>query len=228
MKQSIKPALYIIGGTFIFVALPLLGWGINDVGKFFNHPVRLLYVMIIILLQAFAIIYNPRMAKEKEREKKNKVMPQSKIDLFLIQIFSLSIVFLAPYSDSRSIGVANLGDIVRYFGFAFILSGFFLMQLAEKYLDRQFSVKVTIQENHKLVRTGPYKYIRHPRYLGIIIFFTGISFVFRSYLAIGIIVMLSMVLAWRIFAEESLMKQEFEKEWDNYCATSWRLIPYLF
>jgi protein-S-isoprenylcysteine O-methyltransferase Ste14 len=78
------------------------------------------------------------------------------------------------------------------------------------------------------VRTGPYKYIRHPRYLGIIIFFTGISFIFRSYLAMGTVVMLLMVLAWRIFAEESLMKQKFEKEWDNYCATSWRIIPYLF
>ena len=226
MKRFIKSLLYILVGIFIFVVLPLLAWNIHYLDTFFNDSIRKIYVVIIAALQVFAIIYNPEVTKEKEN--KNNLMPQSKIDLFLIQIFSLLIVVSAPYSDSHSIGAFNCGDFVRYVGLVFVLFGFFLMQFAEKKLNRQFSMKVTIQENHQLVKTGPYRIIRHPRYLGILVFFTGISFVFRSYLAMGITFMLLLVLVWRIRAEESLLKKQFKKEWDNYCAETWRMIPYLF
>ncbi|NOX34421.1 MAG: isoprenylcysteine carboxylmethyltransferase family protein [Deltaproteobacteria bacterium] len=208
-----------IVGASIFVGLPLFGWGINNASKFINHPVRLLYVIIIILLQFFAIIYNPKTAKKKESRTKRIV--KSKLDLILIQIFSLAIVFIAPYSDSHAIFTVSSGNIIRYLGLILVMAGFILMQLAEKYLARQFSVEVTIQEDHQLVTNGPYKYLRHPRYLGIMVFFFGISFVFQSFLAMGVVVALSIVLVWRVFAEERLMRQEFKQEWDDYCANSW-------
>ncbi len=102
------------------------------------------------------------------------------------------------------------------------------MQVAEKYLDRQFSVEITLQENHMLITTGPYKFIRHPRYSGITAFFLGISLVFNSFLAIAVLILLFMVLLWRIFKEELLMKQEFGQDWEEYFSKSWRLIPFLF
>ena len=74
----------------------------------------------------------------------------------------------------------NYGDGGRAAGFIFMIPGFLLMQTAEKYLDKQFSVQVTLQENHKLIQNGPYRFIRHPRYLGITAFFLGISITFRS------------------------------------------------
>ena len=70
--------------------------------------------------------------------------------------------------------------------------------------------------------------IRHPRYLGIFVFFTGISLTFRSLLGIMLVMVLAAVLVWRVFAEEKMMHQEFGKEWEAYRAKTWRLIPYLF
>ena len=102
------------------------------------------------------------------------------------------------------------------------------MQAGEKYLAKQFSIEVTVQKDHKLIQSGPYQYIRHPRYLGILTFFTGISLTFRSLLGLLAVIALAGVLIWRVYAEEKMMHQEFGKEWEEYQAKTWRLIPYIF
>lgn len=56
-------------------------------------------------------------------------------------------------------------------------------------------------------------------------FFTGISLAFRSLFSILVVLALGIVLVWRVFAEEALMKQEFGKDWDAYCAVLWRILP---
>ena len=70
--------------------------------------------------------------------------------------------------------------------------------------------------------------MRHPRYLGIVTLFLGISLVFQSFLAIILVAGLFLVLIWRAYAEEALLKKEFGKQWDAYCEKSWRMIPFVF
>ena len=218
------PALF--AGLIIFLGLPLLGWGIGEIPQFFDNRARLAYAIIILLLQLFVILYNPQTGQNNQKSQSG--VEKHKIDLVLIQVLSLSVVFLAPFSDKRSIGTLNLDETVRLLGFLFIIPGFILMQTAQKYLGKQFSVEVTIQKDHDLIQAGPYKFIRHPRYLGILAFFMGISIVFRSLLAVLAVVVLSLVLARRIYAEESLMQKEFGKKWELYCKKSWRIIPFVF
>ena len=226
MKSILPYILALFAGSVIFIGLPLLGWGPGSIPQFFDHPARLAYVVVILALQIFSLIYNPQVGRNQEQRKSG--VKQSKTDLILIQIFSLTVVILAPFSDGHSSGVLNIGDAVRYAGIILCVPGFILMQMAEKYLGRQFSVEVTLQEGHKLIQDGPYKFIRHPRYLGILLFFTGISLAFRSLFSILVVLALGIVLVWRVFAEEALMKQEFGKDWDAYCAGSWRILPFLF
>lgn len=226
MKSIAYYPLALLAGFIIFIGLPLLGWGVGEVPQFFNGPARLTYVIIIFLLQIFGVVYNPQVGRSKKEEKGG--VKKSRIDLVLIQIFSLAIVFFAPFSDGHSIGVVYFSETFRFLGFLLLIPGFILMQAAEKYLDRQFSVEVTLQKDHKLIQHGPYTYVRHPRYLGILAFFMGISIIFRSYLALFLVIALSLVLIWRAYAEEALMKQEFGQEWTVYCQRSWHLIPFIF
>ena len=166
MKTLRAYLLAFLASLLIFVGLPLLGWGFRDLPGFFDHPARALYVMAVLILQLFAVLYNPQVGRSHEHRRSD--VPEHRLDLVLIQIFSLAIVFLAPFSDGHSIGALNLGDMGRYAGLILMVPGFLLMQSAEKYLDKQFSIRVTVQEDHKLIRSGPYRYIRHPRYLGIL------------------------------------------------------------
>ena len=131
-------------------------------------------------------------------------------------------------SDRHALGVIDAGASLRLFGVLLAIPGFVLMQMAEKHLGRQFSIEVTLQQDHQLIQSGPYRFVRHPRYLGILLFFLGISLAFRSLLSAAVVLALAVILAWRVFAEEALMKEEFGAAWEAYCARSWRILPWIF
>jgi len=59
-----------------------------------------------------------------------------------------------------------------------------------------------------LLTGGPYRFIRHPRYAGIILFTTGIVLVSRSWVGCVLTALLVAVLNWRIHDEEVLMHEE--------------------
>jgi protein-S-isoprenylcysteine O-methyltransferase Ste14 len=102
------------------------------------------------------------------------------------------------------------------------------MHIAEASLGKQFSVEVAIQTGHSLVTDGLYRYLRHPRYLGIIVFMAGIALAFRSWLALALDGAIVLVLIWRIRDEEALMSREFGSVWEAYVERTWRLLPFLF
>lgn len=106
--------------------------------------------------------------------------------------------------------------------------GYAMIFLSGVFLGRQYSPDVTVQEDHKLVTAGPYRVLRHPRYLGIVSLAVGESLVFRSLVGLlGSLAVLA-VLLFRIRDEEALMEAEFGDEWRAYRHRSWRLIPFLF
>lgn len=226
MKSVLSHLIALATSLVIFLGLPVLAWDVLNIPRFFSSPPCLAYAIVICILQVFAILYNPKVGRYQEDRKSG--VERHRVDLVLIQIFTFAIIILAPFSDGHSFGVLNLGIQARWLGFILLAPGFVLMQVAEKTLDRQFSVEVTLQKDHKLIQAGPYQYIRHPRYLGILSCFLGISLIFRSLLAVILVIALAAVFVWRMFAEEALMRQEFGEEWEAYRKKSWRIIPFVF
>jgi protein-S-isoprenylcysteine O-methyltransferase Ste14 len=213
-------------GILIFVGLPLVGWSLSDLQGFIDHPARLGYAALVVLLQIFVVIRLPEAGSR--RATGENITPRERLTLVPLQVIPLAIVIVAPYCDPREIAVLGELDLLRYLGLALFAFGFLGMHWAEAFLDKQFSVYVTLQEDHELVTEGPYRYLRHPRYLGIIVFTAGISLVFRSWLALILVAALALVLIWRIQNEEALMHREFGTAWEAYSQRSWRLIPYVY
>ena len=52
---------------------------------------------------------------------------------------------------------------------AIMLAGLFLTWWARIHLGRLWSGVITLQEDHRLIDTGPYAFVRHPIYTGLII-----------------------------------------------------------
>jgi len=180
-------------------------------------------MMVLTLLTVLFVPEEGRGSGEGE-----KALKRQKIAILLMQITSVSVVLIGPYSDRHSIWVIGESGFIRGLGLGMTLTGNLLMNAAVVTLGRQFSIDVTIQKNHRLITRGIYRYIRHPRYLGILLFMSGISLVFRSWTAVLLSLITAMVLNWRIHDEEKLMHREFSKDWENYRNHSWRLIPFLY
>ncbi len=226
MKTVLRIFANLLIGFILFVGLPLFGWGIFDIEGFLGNPARLVYVVSFLVLQTIIVLLIPDVGKN--RGAGNQTVKRQQIALLLLQIIPLAIVILAPFTDHREWGVFRHDEAIRFIGIGLYVIGFVGMHWAEATLGKQFSTQVTLQEDHQLITSGPYRILRHPRYLGILFYMCGIALVFRSWFALILVVMLMLVLLWRIHDEELLMQQEFGADWTQYAGKSWRLIPFVY
>ena len=78
----------------------------------------------------------------------------------------------------------------------------------------------------ELVVTGAYRYLRHPIYAGLLSCLNfGLAVLFNNWIYVIWAVLLHGVWHWNIRSEEKLMRQEFPKEYEEYCKVTGRFIP---
>jgi protein-S-isoprenylcysteine O-methyltransferase Ste14 len=226
MSTPLRIVLTLLVGIVVFVGLPLLGWGLGDVRGFVDDPVRLSYIVLTFALCTFAAIQIPAIGRPRPQGR--KTVHRQHHAIALMQALSFAIVLVGPYCDRRNLAVLGPAEVVRYLGLTTFALGFLMMHWIQAHLGKQFSLEVTVQENHRLVTDGPYRYLRHPRYLGIMVFAIGLALLFRSGVALLLAAAMTAVLLWRIHDEEALLSQEFGEEWQAYVRKSWRLIPHIY
>jgi protein-S-isoprenylcysteine O-methyltransferase Ste14 len=86
---------------------------------------------------------------------------------------------------------------------------------------------VTLKNDHSLVRTGPYKYVRHPIYSGILLALFGTAAIigeWPSVIAFGLAVA---TLVYKSRIEERLMREKFP-EYEEYRRETAALVPFVF
>ncbi len=98
---------------------------------------------------------------------------------------------------------------VQYIGVALTACGIALMTWGRHHLGQYWSDKVELKVDHQLIRSGPYAYIRHPIYSGVLLGVAGTAMVVgesRGVLAFGILVVNYIVKAKR---EERILAEKF-------------------
>jgi protein-S-isoprenylcysteine O-methyltransferase Ste14 len=112
---------------------------------------------------------------------------------------------------------------------ALFLAGFAIRWTAILALGKLFTVDVAIRQDHPLVDTGLYRYVRHPAYLGSWLSFLGLGVFFANWLSLaGLLVPIALAMANRIAKEEKVLLQALGAPYKAYCARTKRLIPGLF
>jgi len=117
---------------------------------------------------------------------------------------------------------------VMWIGLAVEAIGLFIAIWARIHLGRNWSGEITIKVDHQLIRSGPYKLLRHPIYTGILAMYLGTAVVTGEWLAV-IGVVLVVFAYWRkIRLEEANMVVAFGADYDAYRRESWALVPGLY
>ena len=99
---------------------------------------------------------------------------------------------------------------------------------ARLHLGKNWSSQVMIKVDHQLIRTGPYRLIRHPIYTAILGLGFGTALVsarVTSLLGAGLI---AAAYVRKLLLEEEGLADTFGEEWNAYRKASWRLIPPLY
>ncbi|MFX1518023.1 MAG: isoprenylcysteine carboxylmethyltransferase family protein [Promethearchaeota archaeon] len=118
--------------------------------------------------------------------------------------------------------------LIKWVGLVLTILGMGVEFLTQIYLGRNYSTLLNIRDEHSLITTGPYRYIRHPMYTALITVGVGLSFLSANwYFALPFIITI-IVIILRIKKEEEIMIDEFGDEYIQYMKRTKRFIPFLF
>ncbi|MBK7878370.1 MAG: isoprenylcysteine carboxylmethyltransferase family protein [Planctomycetes bacterium] len=122
------------------------------------------------------------------------------------------------------------GDLRAWYvgGCAAMSVGLVVRWWAVLVLGRFFTVDVAIQSGHELVVRGPYRFVRHPSYTGLVLVLFGVCGVLGSALsAFALLACALPPLAWRIAVEERTLAGRFGVAWSEYARRTKRLVPFV-
>lgn len=228
--RILRSIVFFLSTVLLYLGLPLLGWGLDNLKEFFSLAPRIGYALAVVLfgaavgIQAFRGTEGIRGGRGEEAKWNRR---ESFVRFGLVLVLYLAVTFI-PFADRRGIAVLAEGAALRWLGVALSGLGYGFIFWSGLALGRQYSAEVTIQKDHQLITSGPHRWIRHPRYLGIVALGVGLSLAFRSWIGLAATVFILGVLLLRIRDEEILLSREFGMEWQAYSKYSWRLLPGIF
>jgi protein-S-isoprenylcysteine O-methyltransferase Ste14 len=142
----------------------------------------------------------------------------------LLMYGALVLAFLpVPGLDRRWLPLTALLTVPA--GLAVQAGSALLAVWARRHLGRHWSAAITAKVEHELIRTGPYRLIRHPIYSGMIGMLLGTAIASGELHGLLAVALLAAAYGRKIRLEEKNLRDLFGGEYDDYRKNSWALIP---
>lgn len=141
-----------------------------------------------------------------------------------------SSIAIAVTMGSMGIGrVKGLPAAVPLAGLAMMIVGIAIRWTAILTLRKYFTVNVVIQEGHKVIKSGIYRFVRHPSYSGALLAFWGMGLIFTNIISLVVLVVpVTIGFIKRIKIEEAALLEAFGDEYEEYRKNSKKLVPWVY
>lgn len=111
-------------------------------------------------------------------------------------------------------------------GVALCVAGAVLAVLARVHLGRNWGMPISRKENPELVTSGPYAYVRHPIYGGMMLAMLGTA-IGASFFWVVPLVLFGGYFVFSARREEEIMLAQFPVQYRAYMQRTWMLLPYV-
>jgi protein-S-isoprenylcysteine O-methyltransferase Ste14 len=138
-------------------------------------------------------------------------------------------LLLAPILNRRRIAILHKRQILFWAGVSAMISGLVLRSWANRVLGAAYTRTLRVVTDQHIIQEGPYRIVRHPGYLGTLLVWLGAALA----LANGVVVATvgtALVGAYRkrIEAEERMLLDTFDDEYQSYAGRTRRLVPFVY
>lgn len=149
----------------------------------------------------------------------------------LLLIASLAVAILGAWYAA----VTQRWARIEPFHFALFLAGMALVWAGMAFrlwavltLGKFFRTTVMVQDEHRLVESGPYRWLRHPAYTGTMMTLMGFGLGFGNWISLALLTIVPLLAyGYRISVEDRALRARFGPQFDAYARVRWRLIPFL-
>jgi len=117
-------------------------------------------------------------------------------------------------------------QVVEVAGLVLVAAGLALAIWARLYLGRNWGMPMSRKDEPELVTSGPYRYVRHPIYSGILLAILGSALASNVYWLIGLVALTGYFI-YSARTEERLMSSSFPAAYPDYRARTKMLIPFV-
>lgn len=192
-------------------------------GVFPTPLTAIAFTAILVFYMLWEMQFKTRAPKDAKREGRKS---------FQIHFLVVPISLLAPLiCGFLKIGVirGEYREAIVWIGLLLMLGGRVLRLWAQTQMKHLFVGELAVQKDHRVVKTGPYKYIRHPAYVGGTLSAIGIGLALSTWL--GALIAGGVLIAsyiTRIPKEEALLASEMGDEYRNYMKQTKRFVPFVF
>ncbi|MBI9018090.1 MAG: isoprenylcysteine carboxylmethyltransferase family protein [Phycisphaerae bacterium] len=120
-------------------------------------------------------------------------------------------------------------DAISLIALAFMIGGLTVRTWAVYTLGQYFTMQLKIHDEHRIIRTGPYKYLCHPSYSGAFLTYFGTTVFLHSWFSMIIAgIILSFAFLRRMHFEEKMLIDRFGDEYRDYCKSTKKVMPWLW
>jgi protein-S-isoprenylcysteine O-methyltransferase Ste14 len=114
-------------------------------------------------------------------------------------------------------------------GIAVLLSGTLFRFYSMHLLGRFFTYDVAVSAGQHVVELGPYRWLRHPSYLGSLVANIGLGMTMTNWVALLLPALcIGAAYAYRIPIEEQALVKGLGAPYREYMRRTWRLIPFVY
>lgn len=139
--------------------------------------------------------------------------------------FAFYLIFGSTWGPTKFLREHVLPEVLGWPGFAIVLAGLLYSVWARVHLGKYWSGIITLKEGHRLIRTGPYRKIRHPIYTGLIIGTFGAVIAQGRLSGLVAFVIVVAAFVFKLKREEKLLREQFGAEYEQYHQESSALFP---
>jgi len=183
-----------------------------------------LYLGALNASRAVLTKLNPDLLKQRETSIQKDTKPFDKIFLRLF----LSLTFVLPIVaglDTR-FNRDPLPIWTIYPGiFVFVVSVILITWVLAKNPHAESSVRIQEERGHTVIRSGPYRHVRHPMYVGLILLNGSMAVILGSKWTLVVALLITILILWRTAMEDQTLRRELPGYEDYIAVTRYRLMP---
>lgn len=189
----------------------------------FFHSVFVIFFALFAVIRVY-FQWRTRLVQGQVEYKEGKL--NTALRAIIGAIFFLGVLFYIVRPQLLGWAELPLPQWLQWLGV--VLSGISLPLLAwtQLALGSNFSPTLHVRQEHTLVTSGPYRYVRHPMYTALFLSLSAILLLTRNWLVGGIpLVGLCVILLKRLPREERAMVEKFGEAYREYMKRSGRFLP---
>ena len=212
-RRLAQAAFFVLSVVFILLA------GSPEVVQ---RPVGVAYLVLWGLMAFATAVF--RQPGAPSRYDRSQILWRSVLGV----IAFLTILVIGPWEYTHLAGPLPRDGLLAWLGIGLFALGTLINTWAMATLRSLYTVRLSVQVEHRLVTSGPYRVVRHPGYFGFTLALPGMG------LALGSLAILAATvptLAWiveRMGKEEAMLLEQFGDEYRAYQRRTKRLIPFVY